>query len=228
MRSSSAFLTLQKTYICTTSALGNGLCTTDQLGQFIITLPPGRTINSTSIFTAAIKFDSPPSSGNSAKRAGGKWPPEALADADKDKNDAEAESDIGDPPANGGHLSGPAEAAPPAAQDDETSSKPEVHKPVDNEHESKPQTQTQTGGSSGSGGTGGTIAYIAPIHYLVPKTGYYCVGVVPITLVSHDRRVEERQKSNVHGAYSGEVLFRNQFQGELPASEYPKIGVSAK
>lgn len=29
-----------------------------------------------------------------------------------------------------------------------------------------------------------------------------------------------------HAEYAGMVVFRNQFDGELPAVEYPKIGVS--
>lgn len=87
--------------------------------------------------------------------------------------------------------------------------------------------------------------YNGPITYAVPKTGYYCVGelhlscekscakststgVVPVTLVNSKKRsvahVEERQAE--HAEYSGSVLFKNVFKGELPAAEYPKIGVS--
>jgi hypothetical protein len=56
----------------------------------------------------------------------------------------------------------------------------------------------------------------------------FVTGVVPVTLVSSKRdsplALVERQTAT-HAEYSGSVLFRNQFVGELPAAEYPKIGV---
>lgn len=98
------------------------------------------------------------------------------------------------------------------------------------------------GGSTGTGtGSGGNAAvYTAPITYSVRKTGYYCIGkmnrpysagvslidsgIVPVTLVnSRDNIPTPRQAT--HAEYSGLVLFRNTFDGELPAVEYPKIGV---
>lgn len=45
-------------------------------------------------------------------------------------------------------------------------------------------------------------------------------GVVPVTLVNAKKRSAE------HAEYAGSVLFKNVFEGELPAAEYPKIGVS--
>lgn len=66
--------------------------------------------------------------------------------------------------------------------------------------------------------------YSGPITYAVPKTGYYCVGIVPVTLVNSRDDVQERRAT--HAEYSGMVLFRNNFAGELPAVEYPKIHVS--
>jgi hypothetical protein len=73
-----------------------------------------------------------------------------------------------------------------------------------------------------------------------------CIGVVPVTLVnsrrsipgtivkkrspppasgspSTTRSLEARQAT--HAEYAGMLVFRNQFDGELPAVEYPKIGV---
>jgi hypothetical protein len=87
------------------------------------------------------------------------------------------------------------------------------------------------------------MVYDKPIHYAVPKLGYYCVGesqsdsraltagVVPVTLRGETRRelaqVESRQADGAtHATFSGSILFRNQFKGELAAAEYPKIGVS--
>lgn len=50
-----------------------------------------------------------------------------------------------------------------------------------------------------------------------------------MTLVNERRAVysiDQRQSSATHAEYSGLVLFRNTFDGELPAVEYPKINVS--
>lgn len=65
--------------------------------------------------------------------------------------------------------------------------------------------------------------YSGPITYAVPKTGYYCVGIVPVTLVNSR---DDQERRATHAEYSGMVLFRNNFAGELPAVEYPKIHVS--
>lgn len=64
--------------------------------------------------------------------------------------------------------------------------------------------------------------YDGPIMYAVPRTGYYCVGVVPVTLVESSRRAIAPSAS--HAEYSGSILFRSTFEGELPAAEYPKVG----
>lgn len=45
-----------------------------------------------------------------------------------------------------------------------------------------------------------------------------------MTLVNSRSDIAERQAT--HAEYSGMVLFRNVFDGELPAVEYPKINVS--
>lgn len=83
--------------------------------------------------------------------------------------------------------------------------------------------------------------YNSPLQYAVPKTGYYCVGklnrlcvlrvseklmagIVPVTLVNE--RSTDIASRQTHAEYSGMVLFKNTFDGELPAVEYPKIGVS--
>ncbi|KAJ9094999.1 hypothetical protein QFC21_005792 [Naganishia friedmannii] len=82
-----------------------------------------------------------------------------------------------------------------------------------------------------SAGSGASVpVYNGAITYAVPKTGYYCVGVVPVTLVNSRKRsalpvgplLTQRQAE--HAEYAGSVLFRNTFKGELPAAEYPKIG----
>ncbi|SCV70962.1 BQ2448_3724 [Microbotryum intermedium] len=55
-------------------------------------------------------------------------------------------------------------------------------------------------------------------RYEVLKTGYYCVGSVPVAL--------EQSASN--SSYIGVVDFENTFGGNLPASEYPKVFVSTE
>lgn len=103
------------------------------------------------------------------------------------------------------------------------------------------------GGEYDEGSSSSTSAvplYSAPITYAVRKTGYYCIGafdvaricglttdaqdgigIVPVTLVnSRDNIPTPRQAT--HAEYSGSVLFRNIFEGELPAVEYPKINVN--
>lgn len=123
---------LQRIYICTLDAVSASLCDDAQLGQFISSTPAGSAANSSSIFTASVRFD-------------------------------------------------PVASAPLSAQDEEL-------------------------------GTG-------PYRYPITKTGYYCVGAVPLTL---DNGSATRNST----AYTGVVDFENVFDGHLPAAEYPKVGVS--
>ncbi|KAI0347767.1 hypothetical protein BDW22DRAFT_17032 [Trametopsis cervina] len=60
-----------------------------------------------------------------------------------------------------------------------------------------------------------------PIQYLVRKTGYYCVAIVPVTVVSNGNSNPPRD--DAHPAYKGTVLFKNTFNGKLSATEYPKV-----
>ncbi|GAA6004977.1 hypothetical protein JCM11491_002296 [Sporobolomyces phaffii] len=52
-----------------------------------------------------------------------------------------------------------------------------------------------------------------PYRYEVPKTGYYCVGTVPVSL----------QQSRYNSSYAGVVDFENVYGGHLAGSEYPKL-----
>ncbi|KAM0789008.1 hypothetical protein ACM66B_003076 [Microbotryomycetes sp. NB124-2] len=52
-----------------------------------------------------------------------------------------------------------------------------------------------------------------PYRYPVKRTGYYCVGHVPVVLENSGRNT----------TYQGVVDFENVFKGHLPASEYPKV-----
>lgn len=89
------------------------------------------------------------------------------------------------------------------------------------------------------------ITYTEPIHYPVEKTGFYCVGklifddletklvadtflqaVIPITVQSPSTR-RASTGALLHPSYEGSVLFRNTFNGLLPATDYPKVNVNA-
>lgn len=59
----------QKTYVCTASAVIQGLCTRDQLGRFIFDLPEGKSINDTSFWSARLRL---PAS-NDSLSANGPW-----------------------------------------------------------------------------------------------------------------------------------------------------------
>ena len=51
-------ITSQKTYVCTTDALVRGDCTQEDLGNFILDLPQGKTINDTSFWSARVLLSS--------------------------------------------------------------------------------------------------------------------------------------------------------------------------
>jgi hypothetical protein len=52
-------------------------------------------------------------------------------------------------------------------------------------------------------------------------------AVVPVTVLqtSSTAALQSRQSSDVHPSYRGTVLFRNVFDGRLPATDYPKVNV---
>lgn len=62
-----------------------------------------------------------------------------------------------------------------------------------------------------------SMGHSGPYKYPVTKTGFYCVGTVPV-LVSGG--------VNKDVSFTGVVDFENVFKGRLPAAEKPKISVS--
>ncbi|OJT15937.1 hypothetical protein TRAPUB_13361 [Trametes pubescens] len=66
------------------------------------------------------------------------------------------------------------------------------------------------------------LRYQSAIQYNVRKTGYYCVAIVPITVLPATSARQD-VSNNPHPSYSGSVFFRNTFDGRLPASDYPKV-----
>ncbi|KZO95957.1 hypothetical protein CALVIDRAFT_515235 [Calocera viscosa TUFC12733] len=157
----------QKTYVCTTDAVNAGFCETANLGEFIVNLPAGMTLNQTTIWTSGVSFPSNTSF----------IPFNSTG------------SDLWNPP--DGNL-------------------PDI--PEEDKENSSPFKRDLALRDA-------VLPYTDPIQYTIPRKGYYCVGTIPITLLSNPLSPETAD----HAAFTGTVLFRNTFDGLLPASEYPKI-----
>ncbi|KAH9065780.1 lung seven transmembrane receptor-domain-containing protein [Lactarius vividus] len=99
--------------------------------------------------------------------------------------------------------------------------------PPSSEYSSPPRRDPQTRqvGVNPNSSPSGLLVYQEPIQYLVRKTGYYCVAVVPVTVLQTPPTSEtlKRQSSDIHPSYHGTVFFRNVFDGQLAATDYPKV-----
>ncbi|KAI0652014.1 lung seven transmembrane receptor-domain-containing protein [Trametes meyenii] len=69
----------------------------------------------------------------------------------------------------------------------------------------------------------GILWYKGALQYNVRKTGYYCVAIVPITVLPSTVPRQDSTETPYHPTYKGTVFFRNKFDGRLPASDYPKV-----
>ncbi|KAF9245774.1 protein PTM1 [Melanogaster broomeanus] len=67
----------------------------------------------------------------------------------------------------------------------------------------------------------GILTYTSPIQYQVRKTGYYCVAIVPVTVITPT--AARQDGAPYHPEYNGVVLFKNTFDGKLPSADYPKV-----
>lgn len=59
----------------------------------------------------------------------------------------------------------------------------------------------------------------------MPRTGYYCVGTVPLqtdTLAGESAGTVTKPVDDGTVVYSGVVTFQNSFVGHLAAADYPK------
>ncbi|ODN97486.1 major facilitator protein [Cryptococcus wingfieldii CBS 7118] len=189
-----------RTYICTTSAVRSGLCTDSNMGGFITTYPEGVDTNATSIFTTPLRFSNvfssiPSSDEDESVEASATTSAESAEETGSTESESEEES------AEGLDAENEYEEAAKLAES------------VGDIEERRVTARDREGVAP---------LYTSPITYAVPKTGYYCVGIVPVTLVNSKRDLTKREAT--HAEYSGVVLFRNTFEGELPAVEYPKIG----
>ncbi|KAH6916964.1 lung seven transmembrane receptor-domain-containing protein [Coprinopsis sp. MPI-PUGE-AT-0042] len=70
----------------------------------------------------------------------------------------------------------------------------------------------------------GLYTYDKPIHYPVTKTGYYCVAIVPLNENHEEAATDPKTGTTTgHPPYSAAILFKNTFDGKLPATDYPKV-----
>jgi len=190
-----------------------GYCSREELGQFIIDLPGQLSINSTSIWSRRVIFPnqlSPVSSKSESSVEGdGFW-----------------DNPAGNPTPTDSEYASPWRRSPSPVYDaDETDTwtDGDFHIMATGTADAAASTSTSSGTSSGA-----TLYYHDSINYPVPQTGYYCVVMVPLTVMDM-RRSDARAAMDVptHPKYSGTILFRNTFNGQLPAAEYPKVNVCA-
>ncbi|PFH54883.1 hypothetical protein AMATHDRAFT_78452 [Amanita thiersii Skay4041] len=174
---------LPKTFVCTSSALGAGFCTREQLGQFILNLPEGKSINETSFWSARVVLPGDNATANSNISANGFW-----------NNPA---GNPNPPPSN---YTSPWRRGSP----------------------SEPMNSSLHVRQNMNLSPSGLYHYKEAIHYVVTKTGYYCVAVVPVTVQTSTTQRADTDVS-YHSVYRGSVLFRNTFDGKLAATDYPKV-----
>ncbi|KAG8889360.1 hypothetical protein FRB98_004644 [Tulasnella sp. 332] len=182
----------QRTYICTTDAVRASLCGAGDVGLFILDFPPNKTLADTSIWRSSIAFGGISSS-----------------------TDSTAQNDTSVATSGGTNLwdSPTGQPTPPADDDlDGVTSPWRTRRSLTRR---TPDDVIQTTPMSGQ-----PIPYTQPIHYHVSKTGYYCVGAIPVTVLHPG---ESGGTNHTHAAFSGTVLIQNSFWGQLPAADYPKI-----
>ncbi|KZS95867.1 hypothetical protein SISNIDRAFT_438421 [Sistotremastrum niveocremeum HHB9708] len=207
--------TLPKTYVCTSDAVRGGFCDNAQLGHFIIDLEPGVSLNETSFWSNRVAFGEPPSNNmpdSSLPNEDLALPPDSSLSEDsppttpEESAPAPEESEEEESPADKGFWDNPDGNVLPEDDDVED----------DGPTNWKRNLQRRQDGSSD------IWWYKEPIMYPVTKTGYYCVAIVPVTIV--DGRPTGDTNVPFHPQYSGVILFRNTFEGKLPATDYPKVG----
>lgn len=203
-----------------------GLCNTAQLGKFLTSLPEGKELKDTSIYTSALRFDP------QAAAVGGTGgeAPATVVEAEEGKGDSkntrrQVNEEIDDVVEPKPYTGRPAEGMPAEGTSGSAVGTPLEGTPEGSSHGQGGTTAIPpTNGGDGVEVSDDVPVYSKPIRMDVPKTGYYCVAVIPVTIVTKDRRgLELEVRKNILAEYQGVVTFRNQFDGELPAVEYPKI-----
>ena len=199
-----------------------GWCSHAELGSFIIDLPSGKSLNDTSIWSKRVIFSGHPSSNVDLHDA----PSRAAAKGGSPANAGSGDDPDSDPTATTTDLAAPWKRRPASVaktNEDATGNKMDIiYKKAG---ASNPPSFLASFLAS-SPATKHILNYAEPITYPVPKTGYYCVAIIPLTVSDQTgKRVSERASTDVptHPTYAGTILFRNVFNGQLPAAEYPKV-----
>ncbi|KIJ27183.1 hypothetical protein M422DRAFT_62056 [Sphaerobolus stellatus SS14] len=182
--------TLPRTYICTTSALEQGLCEESSLGHFIFDLPPDKSLNDASFFETRLGLKEITSESSSAT-----------------SSSIEPHQTSETPKAEAGFWDNPAGNPTPTPGTYDSPWRRATASPIST------RQNTTEGNDSVS-----IEWYKEPLTYKVDKTGYYCVAIVPITV---DGLLGRQEGQSPH--YQSIILFRNTFDGKLPATDYPKV-----
>ena len=195
--------------------MAGGSCSREDLGSFIIELPSGKSLNDTSIWSKRVIFSGQPSTNVDLHDT----PSKVAA-----KGGSPAKGGPGDN-GNGNPIPTNADVAPwkrtptPVAQGSEDDTDDETDMFHTMADAPAPTSTPATSPTSKN-----ILNYAEPITYPVPKTGYYCVAIIPLTVM--DQTVKRRSELTdvpTHPTYAGTILFRNVFNGQLPAAEYPKV-----
>jgi hypothetical protein len=195
----------------TSDAVNGGYCHQEELGRFIIDLPDELSISQTSIWSRRVILGRSNSTSSSKSSMGAFWdnpegnptPPPSEWDSPWIRSPTPVYNEGEDDNWNDGdfHILGSESAPAPT-------------------HTSAPAlvTKEET-----------LLRYAQPIVYPVKKTGYYCVAIIPLTVMEREKRSgspdDHIEQGGTHASYHGSILFRNTFDGQLPAAEYPKVNV---
>ncbi|KAH8099260.1 lung seven transmembrane receptor-domain-containing protein [Cristinia sonorae] len=182
-----------RVYVCTSDASRGGYCDKSQLGQFIINVPSDKSLDETSFWHARVSLSS-----NSTTPSG--------------ESSNLATNGFWDNPEGNPH--------PPDEHSEYTSPFRKRHALP---HDLLRALTSRQDGVPLNPSPSGTLHYTQPIQYKVRKTGYYCVAVVPFTVLNRQLPRQAPTDVEFHPRYQGTVLFQNTFNGKLPATDYPKV-----
>jgi hypothetical protein len=178
----------------------SGLCTSAQLGGFITSLPTDIHLNETSIYTTPLKFTE------------GSFPtPTPEAEAESISTPQEGEEEGGSLEEEGEILDNMERSYPAeirrrqwdiiesitngvkgaSSSGSESGSEDTAVKGEDTILENEESGERQDEGAGG-GAVYEVPQYTGPVHYKVPKTGYYCVGTYLYSIFLHSSHMWEK------------------------------------
>ncbi|KAG8760678.1 hypothetical protein FRC14_002359 [Serendipita sp. 396] len=205
----------QRIFVCTSDALDKGYCGPETLGDFIINLPNGISIEQTSIWSRRLILPYHSNSTTTSK------------DSSVAVDNGFWDNPAGNPsvdPTDSEYTSPWRKRSPIYDENSPTNTTGgDFHIMEDTPTVTAKGTTTNTTTASS---VGSTLHYVEPIIYKVKKTGFYCVAAVPLTeakITSRAASSDAGVSISDHAVYHSVVLFKNIFKGELAAAEYPKI-----